>query len=268
MKKEKRYRLTIFILSLLIITQGIFLLITVPKKQKVKKKAKPPQVTAVLKGKIAIVIDDWGYNLNNLSVLGRIKSPLTLSVLPNLPYSQTVAKEAGRMGFEIILHLPMEPRENFHLEKNTIMTAMDDTTIRNIVAGDLRNIPYLKGVSNHMGSKATEDLRVMKILFEELKKRGFFFLDSLVSTKSICSNLSKNMKIHFAKRDVFLDNIERTEYIKGQILKLKQKAKTLGQAIGIGHDREVTLQVLKEALPELEKEGYRLVFLSELTQRN
>lgn len=264
MKKEKGYRLTILILSLIVIAQGIFLLISVPKKPKVRKKFKAPQVTAAFKGKIAIVIDDWGYNLNNLAALKQIKSPLTLAVLPNLAYSQTVAREAGRMGFEIILHLPMEPHENFHLEKNTIMTAMDDATIKGIISDDLRNIPYLKGVSNHMGSKATEDLRVMKILFQELKKRNLFFLDSLVSAKSICSNLARDMKIRFSKREVFLDNIERAEYIKGQILKLKQKAKNLGRAIGIGHDREITIQVLKEVLPELEKEGYKLVFLSEL----
>jgi hypothetical protein len=72
------------------------------------------------------------------------------------------------------------------------------------------------------------------------------------------------MQIAFANRDVFLDNREEPEYIMGQINKLKNIAKVYGRAIGIGHDRKVTLEVLKGAMPELEKEGYKFVFVSEL----
>jgi hypothetical protein len=202
--------------------------------------------------------------LNNLYILGQIKSPLTISILPNLNYSKTVAEEVNKRGLEIILHLPMEPHEKFRLEQNTIMTSQDEQTIYNIVRQDLGSISYAKGVSNHMGSKATEDSRTMGIVFRELNKRHLYFLDSLVSPKSVCFDLANKMHLGFIRRDVFLDNKEESAYIMTQLDKLKKKAMVYGQAIGIGHDRKVTLEVLKEAMPQLEKEGYRFVFVSEL----
>ena len=74
------------------------------------------------------------------------------------------------------------------------------------------------------------------------------------------------MHVGFVKRDIFLDNKEEAEYIKGQIYKLKRNAQMYGHAVGIGHDRKITLEVLKETMTELEREGYKLVFVSELVK--
>ena len=54
---------------------------------------------------IAIVIDDWGYSLKNLPFLFEIKSPLTVSILPNVIYSTRIAEAVNkRKNFEIIVH--------------------------------------------------------------------------------------------------------------------------------------------------------------------
>lgn len=261
MKKYSIYQISTLILSLVVIIETLLLMhlgISRPKKV-----IKTPTIP---KGKIAIVIDDWGYNLDNLYLLDQIKYPLTVSVLPMLGYSKAVAAEFHKRGFQIILHLPMEPHEKYRLEKNTILASMDEQTIINIIVQDLADIHYAIGVSNHMGSKATEDLRTMSIVLKELKKRNLFFLDSLVSPKTVCSNLAAKLRVGFAKRDIFLDNKEEAEYIKGQIYKLKRRAEMYGRAIGIGHDRKITLEVLKETMPELEREGYKFVFVSELVK--
>lgn len=219
-----------------------------------------------VKGKIAVVIDDWGYSLNNLDIISQIKYPLTLSILPNLIYSRQAAEELEKKGFEIILHLPMEPKEKYRLEKNTITVSMDRRSIENIIEQDLDNIIYAKGVSNHMGSRATESPKIMEIVFRQLKKRRLYFLDSLVSSKSVCFDLAKKVNLPFARRDVFLDNKEKPEYIKQQIYKLKTHAGIYGQAIGIGHDRRNTLEALREVMPAIEKQGYKFVFVSELVE--
>jgi len=121
-------------------------------------------------------------------------------------------------------------------------------------------------VSNHMGSKATCNSRVMTALFKELKKRRMFFLDSYVDGESVCFGLAKQIGIGFARRDIFLDNQLDPGAIKLQINRLKARAAKYGSAIGIGHDRKVTLEVLKEVIPRLEKEGYKIVRLSELVK--
>ncbi|MDD5238281.1 MAG: divergent polysaccharide deacetylase family protein [Candidatus Omnitrophica bacterium] len=260
MKKDKRYKIIIGILLLVVLFQWLYILISISKPKR------PAKVYIKPKAKIAIVLDDWGYNLNNLTLADEIRYPLTCSILPNLKYSSAAARQLHARGFEIILHLPLQPAEKYNLEKNTITVSLDDKSILNIIDRDLASITYAKGVSNHMGSLATQDRRIMATVFKELKKRRLYFLDSLVSSKSICADLAKEYDLRFARRDVFLDNKQDPEYIKGQLRKLKAKAIGYGYAIGIGHDRRSTLEVLKEVMPEMEKEGYKFVFVSELVR--
>ncbi len=258
----RNYKIAVVILSILVIFQWVFIFVLLKPKKAVK--AQPAMMKT--KPQIAIVLDDWGYNLNSLPVLDQIKYPLTMSVLPNLTYSKTISQELHYRGFEIILHLPTEPFEKFRLEENTILTSMDEITVKNILDLDLENVPFVKGVSNHMGSKLTSDIKSLGFVFKELKKRNLYFLDSLVSSKSIASTLAASEHISFAKRDVFLDNNSDYRYIKQQLQELKNKAKIQGKAIGIGHDHRLTLEVLRDVMPEIEREGFRFVFVSELVK--
>ncbi len=261
MRRVRNLKTIIAVLLVIIFIQWL-IIYSVTSKKKIKEIAVKPK----LKGKIAIVIDDLGYNLNNLHLFEQLNYPLTGSVLPNLAFSQEIAERLNKQGFEIILHLPMQPQEKRRLEQNTILTSFSEERINKIIEQDLAEIIYARGVSNHMGSLATEDVRTMTAVFGVLKKRSLFFLDSVVSSRTICFNLAKKTGIPFAKRDVFLDNENNAEYITRQIYKLKVNAKQKGFAIGIGHDHSTTLEVLKEEMPRLEKEGYRLVFLSELVK--
>ena len=68
------------------------ILTPVQKKMPVKK-------VGAIKGRIAIVIDDWGYHLDNLAIVKEIKVPLTCAVLPGLKNSSSVARELNNLGF-------------------------------------------------------------------------------------------------------------------------------------------------------------------------
>ncbi len=253
-------RFLIFILIFLLFFVFIALiLMPIHKKAEVKR-------APIYKGRIAIVIDDWGYRLDNLPIIRGIKQPLTCAVLPNLRNSALVAQNLNNLGFEIILHLPMEPKEKYRLEKNTITLGMNADQIRNIIDTDLASVIFAKGVSNHMGSAITVNERLTFIVMNEVKKHRLYFLDSYVSIKSVCQKIAKKMELKFAKRDVFLDNQNDPEYIKGQLIKLKNLSKKNKAAIGIGHDRKTTLMVLKEMLPQLEEQGYKFVFVSEIVK--
>ncbi|MDP2044111.1 MAG: divergent polysaccharide deacetylase family protein, partial [Candidatus Omnitrophota bacterium] len=128
------------------------------------------------------------------------------------------------------------------------------------------NVIFAKGVSNHMGSRITEDASSSAMIMQEVKKHNLYFLDSFVTAKSVCARLAKKMGLSFAKRDIFLDNRDDPEYIRSQIIGLKNLARSRGQAIGIGHDRKNTLLILKEMLPRLAEEGYKFVFVSEIAR--
>ncbi|MCX5656671.1 MAG: divergent polysaccharide deacetylase family protein, partial [Candidatus Omnitrophica bacterium] len=232
----------------------------------IKKEVKPPPVFK--KGKVAIVIDDFGYNLNEIDAWVKFAKPITFSILPNLSYSSRIDNLAATNGKEVILHLPMEPQEQEKQpqESFTITDRMARKDMLNILNKDIISLPHVKGASNHQGSKSTEDTSLMHNIFAELKKRNFFFLDSLVTNKSVCYDLASKMGIKFAQRDIFLDNINEVDRIVTQLDKLADLAQEKGYAIGVGHNRPKTLLALKEAVVLLESRGIEFVYLSELVK--
>lgn len=217
--------------------------------------------------KIAIVMDDFGYNMSDLDTLFGSGLPTTLSILPDLPYSRRVSEMARSKGYEFILHLPLEPHDrSAPLEPDTIKTDMDSNTISSILNHKIAGFSGLKGVSNHQGSRATEDRATMSVILKDLKKRGLYYFDSLVTDKSVCRELTKEMRIPYAKRDMFLDNESSQEYIEKQVLALRRLAFRRGYAIGVCHDRKNTIMVLNRLLPLLSGEGVEFVPLSDMVK--
>lgn len=263
----KNQKLLIIALSALVIIEGFIILNLISTPRVVKKEPirKKPAVLA-MKGKIAIVIDDWGYHKDTLEIASQIKFPFTAAILPGLKNSNVVAEKLNSQGKEIILHLPMEPKEKLRLEQNTLLTSMDKKEIKKILKSDLDNLIYCKGISNHMGSAFTSNKEGMQIVLTDLKDRDLYFLDSYVTSGTVVKKLAQEIGIKYAQRDIFLDNKNEYEYIKTQIYKLKARARLKGAAIGIGHDRMLTLEILKELMPEIAKEGYKFVFVSNLTE--
>lgn len=223
------------------------------------------------KAVIAIIIDDWGYRQDNFALLARIKRPLGVSVLPGLKYSESAARTARKHGHEVLLHLPMESQSNDSPEPETIYCAMDDDAIAMSTVAALESIPGARGVNNHQGSRATEDERVMRIVLSELKSRRLFFVDSLTTGSSVCPGICGAFGLGFAQRDVFLDLPATAEgkrdlagYIRGRIFFLARQALRRGSAVGIGHDKKITMEIICETVPEIEKLGIKIVPVSAL----
>ena len=117
-----------------------------------------------------------------------------------------------------------------------------------------------------MGSKATEDISLMKELFKELKKRDLYFLDNLVTDKSVSGMVSEKIGLPIARRSVFLDNNSDEAYIEGQLLETADIAAKTGWAVAVGHDRIRTVEVLRKVLPKLKETGFELTYVSELVR--
>jgi len=226
------------------------------------------------KGLVAFVIDDWGYNKRNIDLVLDIDRPLTISILPNLRYSDYVAEEIIKNTkiHDIILHLPLESKSGMAAEIDTIRSSMTENGIVSILEKDIESIPGVVGVSNHQGSKATRDKKIMSIVLSELEKRKLFFLDSLTAPDSVCSYLAHDIGLKCAIRDVFLDITDQTDlenfeaYIRKQIRELAAIALERGSAIGVGHNKKITLTAIKDAIPELEKQGIKIVPLKTLVR--
>src|SRR3989304_1794089 len=201
-----------------------------------------------------------------LPALAKIEKPqLPIPSKPHL-HKAKVAIEASLSGREVLLHLPMEPKDSANNDpgEGAVFTYMSEAEVAGQVRKDIAAIPHIVGINNHMGSKFTENEKLMKIVLETAKERNLFFLDSKTTNKSAIHRLAKEMGLKTASRHVFLDNNkDDVEYIKGQIIELMEIAKKRGAAVGIGHPHQTTITAIKEMLPML-NEDVEVVPLSPL----
>lgn len=216
--------------------------------------------------RVSIVIDDMGADIEKLRELMKMDSPITVAVMPHLKYSAKVATEAHARGWDVIMHLPMEPQDMGENDPGVgaLLVVMTPEEVRTQMANGFKTVPYALGVNNHMGSKFTEDAELMTVVMQEVKRKNMFFLDSRTSPDSVVGKLARSLKVDSADRNVFLDNTRDKAYIKGQIRELVAIAKKKGKAIGIGHPHPETIEALRETVDELAKEGVTVVRLSEL----
>ncbi|MDD3032294.1 MAG: divergent polysaccharide deacetylase family protein [Atribacterota bacterium] len=215
--------------------------------------------------KVAIIIDDLGYQMEIAERIMNLDYPITVSILPFLPYSSTVAQMAREKNKTVLLHLPMEPHNsNVNPGKGAIFSTMKEEEIRNKMTANFLEIPDIDGINNHMGSKVTENREIMEIVLSEIKERNIFYVDSVTSPYTVGYELSREMGIKTAYRSVFLDNEQEIEYIRSQLQLLKNYAIKNGNAIAIGHPYCNTVDVLYEAKNVLRAEGIEIVRLEEL----
>ncbi len=225
---------------------------------------KPAAIPTI--GKIALIIDDSGYSAKDCSRLSAITEPVTISILPQLPHSSDVAQCANAQGKEVMLHLPLEPhvfREEYPANY-FIKTSMSSTQIVKRLNEAIQSVPHLSGINNHEGSKATEDSRVLYIIFKELAKRNLFFVDSRVTSQSVCKTLAGKLNLPFTGRDIFLDNSSKRADIEQQFAALALRAKTHGVAVAIGHARTTSWGVMSEQIKALSAQGYEFITVQEM----
>lgn len=217
------------------------------------------------KARLAIVIDDWGYAWSAADAFLDFPAPLTLAVIPHLTFSDRHARQAREAGFDVLLHLPMEPWGGLsRVEPGAIAVSMSDEEIRETVLRGLETIPWAIGVNNHMGSTATEDPRVMAAVLEVIDEGGYFFLDSMTTPNSVVEEVAESMGVPFLINQTFIDSDFDPDAMHARLLSIGRTAQRQGSAVAIGHVHPATIEALYRALPELQQRGIELVHISAL----
>ncbi len=237
-----------------------------PSEEKLPKleywKPRPPSVEGT---KIAFVIDDAGNNLKELDDFLSIPGPLTIAVLPALPYSREAARRIRAAGKEVILHQPMEALGGENPGPGAIYTNMSEREIRAVLRRNIDEIGPIVGMNNHQGSKVSEDRRIINILLSFCREEGLFFLDSRTTPNTVAPRIAQEKGMHILERDIFLDNQPERAYILRSFEEGLKKADRKGAAVMIGHTWSLELaNTLHELYPELIKAGWSLSTITQL----
>ncbi|MNC14843.1 Divergent polysaccharide deacetylase [compost metagenome] len=205
----------------------------------------------VYAGKLAIVIDDFGYRPAQENKVIALPANISVAVLPNAPHAREMATKAHNAGHEVLIHLPMAPLSKQPLEKDTLRPDMSSGEIERIIREAVNDVPYAVGLNNHMGSAMTSSLFGMQKVMQALGQYNLYFLDSMTIGNSQSMRAAAGTNVKVIKRKVFLDDTQNEADIRFQFNRAVELARRNGSAIAIGHPHPTTVRVLQQMVYNL-----------------
>ncbi|MEK3903790.1 divergent polysaccharide deacetylase family protein [Paenibacillus sp. FSL R7-0179] len=187
--------------------------------------------------RVAVIIDDFGNSMRGTEEMFNLPVKITVAVMPFLRSSEQDARRAHELGFDVLVHLPMEPRQGKPewLGPGAVLTSMNDAEVRGRVEAALDNVPYAIGINNHMGSKVTGDERVMGIVLAVCKERGLFFVDSHTNYRSVAGRMARELGMPPVENHIFLDDVHSASHVAKQMKLVQERALSQKFCVTIGH---------------------------------
>lgn len=218
---------------------------------------------------IAVVIDDLGVDRRRSEKVIPLRAPLTLAWMTYAEDLPRLTREARAHGHELLVHIPMQPRgDSWDPGPDVLEVGVHAEENRRRLAWGLNRFEGFVGINNHMGSRFTGDRDGMRVVMEEVRRRGLLFLDSVTTEKSVGRQMAHDYGVPFAARNVFIDNEQSVAKVLAQLQKAEDYARRHGAAIAIGHPHDSTIEALRQWLPALEAKGVALVPVSAIVRAN
>ncbi|WML60278.1 divergent polysaccharide deacetylase family protein [Neobacillus sp. PS2-9] len=219
--------------------------------------------------KASIIIDDFGGGTGGVRDFLEGEIPITAAVMPFTENSKLHAEWAHKNGFEVMIHLPMEPKRGKRswLGPKPITVDLSPKEVRKRVIEAAKSVPYAVGLNNHMGSLAVENEEIVRAIVEVAKERKLYIIDSGTSPKSKFPEIAKELGVPLLKRDVFLDDISSSSYVHKQMIRLARVTEIQGKGIAIGHvgvTGKVCSVGVFNSVEEFKKRNIKIVPVSEL----
>jgi polysaccharide deacetylase 2 family uncharacterized protein YibQ len=217
---------------------------------------------------LALIIDDLGYSFEQARQVFQLPGEHTFAIIPETPYSRKIAELAHDEGHEVMLHMPMQTSADLIIESTALNDGMSEQELTDSVRNMIQDVPYIKGINNHMGSKLTELGYIMRPVMETIRQqnKNLYFLDSRTTALSQAYQQALNAGVPSLKRDVFLDyDHTNTESINYQFKRWLKKAKINGGATAIAHPYQTTIDILTQKLQKT-AEDFHFLTVSQLIE--
>ena len=223
----------------------------------------------VAKPKMAILIDDAGYSLQQCQTVASWPASLNVAVIPGIRHSRECAQVVKDTHQELLLHFPWAylggtlASYPIRIESN----ASAEQIKRMLQRAEL-SVPGYRGINNHMGSKISLEeatlSRFMKQWKESTPDREVYFIDSRTHSKSLAYRVAERLGIVAARNELFLDGVQNSRSIEWRFSQAIAMAKKKGSVIVICHlGRKVTRQVMPLLIKKYRSQ-VQFVFLSDL----
>ena len=218
--------------------------------------------------RVAVIVHEMGGRRDVFESLRGLGRPVTLAFLPGLPLSSSIAREASRSGMEVLLDLPMEPYRYPLMDPGpgALLMSTPREEIGRLVGRQLEALPGVVGVTNHMGSRLTEDRARMRAVLQVLAARRMFLIDAYTSNLSVAYDEARELGLRAARRQISVDSGRGEEAERDGWAEVASWAERRGEVIVFTRGQPLTARLLREWIARWEAGGLRLVPVSDLAR--
>lgn len=200
---------------------------------------------------LAIVLDDMGQSPDAADEAAALPFAVTLAIWPRASHAHEVAAVAAGRRLDCLLHQPMEPLPRADHRRpdpgpGALLTTMSAEQIGATLDANLRALPTVIGLNNHMGSAFTGDISLCRTLAGMLGGHGLAVLDSVTRPDPQLALAAREAGLVGLARDVFLDTRRDTAAILVALDAAAARARAKGMAVAIGHPYAETLRALRQ----------------------
>jgi len=200
---------------------------------------------------LAIVLDDMGQSPEAADEAAALPFAVTFAIWPRAPHAHEVAEIAATRRLDCLLHQPMEPLPRADHRRpdpgpGALLTNMSAEEIGEVLDANLRALPTVIGLNNHMGSAFTGDISLCRTLAGMLGGHGLAVLDSVTRPDPQLALATREAGLVGLVRDVFLDTRRDTAAILVALDAAAARARAKGMAVAIGHPYPETLRALRQ----------------------
>lgn len=218
--------------------------------------------------RLAVIVEGFGGRQDLLDQVSSIDRALTIGVLPSLPLSQRLARQAARAGFEVLVQIPMEPYRYPELDPGpgALLVSMPPDEVTILAAQYLDQLPVAVGVMGHMGSRFVEDSVRVRALLLPMRSRRMLWVDTLASNLSVVDQTARALGIPAARRQVQVDYRHGEREARRRLDEAGLGAERRGEAVALVSAHPLTIALLRTYIPQWEARGIRLVPVSQLAR--
>lgn len=192
-----------------------------------------PSSSLETRPRVAVVITDLG--LSDAITERAIAMPgaITLAFSPYAPKLAEYIVMARDAGHEVMIGLPMEPRDFPRSDAGvlSLMTSVpaerNTLNLRRVMASATGYI----GMVSYQGSGFTASRASLQPIMQDLAKRGLVYFDTLENATSVAPEVASNAELPHAAADLFLGSSESRSGLRAKLSQVELLAKTQGTAV-------------------------------------
>ena len=217
--------------------------------------------------RVAVVLSGLGVSYNATeSAMRDLPPEVTFAFAPYAKKVKEWIKTARGAGHEVLLNVPMEPSDYPRSDPgpNGILLKLSDEENLQRLNWMMGRFTGYVGIASQQGGRFTGNVKGMRTLLGELKRRGLMFVDSKTNSNSVTAAVAAKIDAPYAVNDRMVDIVPSRAAIDFRLSEIELVLRSKGAAVAMGRAYPVTIRRLKRWIKQLPEKGFVLAPVSAL----